>query len=374
MWIEQNFFKYIIGVILVLISTLLFYHNLPVFYELITYIAAICLPLLISTIFYYVLRPIIRLLENWIPRYLAILLVYLVIGIAVYVLVVYFLLEIVDLNSYFSVERTELLKEKISQYLTGIENYFHFSKMPLFENLISKSLPVASNFAYNFFLGFMTIVADAAIAIALTPFVLYYFLRDDKLFARFILRFVPLEHQEQVQKILTDIDTTLGGFIFTQATTSMILGTSLFFGYLFLGLPYPFLLAIFATIFYIIPFLGTFIAIIPALLVAMTIDGYMILNVIGLMAIAHFVESYVIAPKLMSNNLKIHPLTVIFLLLIASYLFKVLGLILVIPAYAIIKVIVWNIYKILRLKYKMAQLNELLEAANSEAEQERFSS
>jgi predicted PurR-regulated permease PerM len=101
----------------------------------------------------------------------------------------------------------------------------------------------------------------------------------------------------------------------------------------------------------------------------MTIDGYMVLNVIGLMALAHFVESYVIAPKLMSHNLKIHPLTIIFLLLIASYLFKVLGLILIIPAYAIIKVIVWNIYKILKLKYKMAQLNELLEAANSEMEE-----
>ncbi len=91
------------------------------------------------------------------------------------------------------------------------------------------------------------------------------------------------------------------------------------------------------------------------------------------MALAHFIESYIVAPKLMSHNLKIHPLTIIFLLLIASYLFKILGLILVIPAYAIIKVIVWNIYKVLRRRYKMAQLvkfNELLDAAGQELEEE----
>lgn len=364
MWIEHGFFKYMSGVIMVLLTTLLLYYNLPVFYLVLWFLAAIFLPILFSTLFYYILRPLVDWLSQWLPRYLAILSVYLLIGLVVTVVMVYFVPEVVNVFSNFSSMNVEALKRHFNDIVEWLKNYIPFSNIPFFENLFLNSFPKINGIAYQLLAGLFAAVTGIAIAIGITPFVLYYFLRDDHLFTRFVLRFMPQKYQEEVQKIMQDIDITLSGFISTQATIAMIVGGFLFIGYVVIGLPYPLSLALFGMIFYVIPFLGTFIAIIPSLIVAASISLSMIVKVIIIMIIAHVIEAFFITPRMMSNTLKIHPLTIILLLLVGGSLFGILGLILITPAYAILKVFVWNIYKIVRLKFEMARLQSVLDETN----------
>jgi predicted PurR-regulated permease PerM len=227
-------------------------------------------------------------------------------------------------------------------------------------------LPKINAFIYQFFVELVAAITGISIAVALTPFILYYFLRDDALFQQYVLRYTPQKHQGEVEKILHDVDLTLSGFIFTQATIALIIGIFLSIGYAIIGLPYALLLSLFAMVFYVIPFLGTFIAIIPALLIAASIHVSMVIKVIIIMLLAHFIEAYFVTPRLMSNSLKIHPLTIICLLLIGGSVFGILGLILITPTYAIVKVVVWNIYKITRLHYAQAKLQETLKAVEAE--------
>jgi predicted PurR-regulated permease PerM len=233
-----------------------------------------------------------------------------------------------------------------------------FSNLPTLENLFLDYLPKINAVLSHLVVSSITTLADIAISLVLTPFVLYYFFRDDALFSRFILRFVPTQFQEEVHKILQDVDTTLSEFITAQMTVAGLIGGVLLIGYLLIGLPHALPLALFAMIFYVIPFLGTFIAIIPALGVALSIDMFMTLKVIAVMFGAHFVESNLLTPRLMSHRLNIHPLTIILLLLAAGSLYGLFGLLLVTPTYAILKVIIWNIYKISHLRYIMAKTKE----------------
>lgn len=365
MWIEGDFFKYIIGVILVLLMTLLLYYNLPIFYLILWFLAAIFLPILFSTLFYYILRPFVTYFSKWMPKFIAILLQYVIVGTFITLMLVIFIPEVSSVISSLSTDRVDTFKDHFKKIIGYITDYIPFSNLPYFEKLFIDNLPKINSYIYSFTINLLSAVAGIAVAIGLTPFILYYFLRDDNLFSRFILRFVPANYQEEAQSIMTDIDTALAGFITAQTTIASITGCFLLIGYVIIGLPYPLSLAIFGMIFYVIPFLGTFIAVIPALIVGISVGLSLTFKVLIVMLSAHLIEANLITPRLMSSNLKIHPLTIILLLLIGGSLFGILGLILITPAYAILKVIVWNIYKIFRLKYVMAKNQNNINASEN---------
>lgn len=355
-WFEENFFKYTVAIILLLLIILLLYQTAPFFSPILWFIGAVFLPVLLSAFLYYILRPIVNMLSRWIPRYIAILITYLALGLFVFIVSLLYGPGIMEGIGNISPENLEVLKSNINHLIERIKNYVNFSSLPFLETTVIEYIPKINDFMQNLIVNLISSLASIAISLALTPFVLYYFLRDDSLFSRFVLRFVPMQFQEEAQKILDEIDVTLSGFIVAQMVIATIIGSGLLLGYLLIGLPHALALALFAMIFYIIPFLGTFIAIIPALIVALTISWTMMIKVILVMFIAHFLEANLITPRLMSHHLKIHPLTIILLLLAAGSLYGILGLLLITPTYAILKVIIWNLYKISRLHYTIAKI------------------
>src|SRR5262245_57410126 len=288
MWIRQPFFKYSTGTIMVLLILLLLYYNLPIFQFIIHFIGAVSLPILFSVLIYYILRPIVGKLENWMPKYLSILLVYLLLALIIVFFVAYLAPELIDAMGSITSKGLNSLKNHVNKFLIYLNEHFPFINLTYFQKLFDINLEKINEIAYPLLLDILATTTALSIAIAITPFILYYFLRDDNLFSEYILRFTPITHQDELKKILHDIDTTLQNFITTQMTVAVIIGSILLIGYLIIGLPYPLLLALFAMIFYVIPFLGTFIAIVPALLIAGTIHFSMIIKVIVIMFIAHF--------------------------------------------------------------------------------------
>lgn len=358
MWFNEAFYKYTVAIILVLVIIALMYYTAPIFYPILWFAAAILLPILFSTFFYYALRPVVDFLERRMPRYLAILLIYAVLAITAVCMVLIIGPQIASEAANISnipPEKIEKLKANTNDIVHRLESFLPISNLPSVESLIFNNLQKINAFLYQLTVNMLSTLASIAIALALTPFVLFYFLRDGSLMSRFILRYVPNKFQEEVQTILQDIDSTLSEFILAQMTVAGVVGLFLFCGYLLIGLPEALALALFAMIFYVIPILGTFIAIIPALVVGFSMSFAMAMKVVGVMLVAHYLEANILTPHLMSQRLKIHPLTIILLLLAAGTLYGLLGLLLVTPTYAILKVIVWNLYKISRLRYAMAK-------------------
>lgn len=358
MWINGNFFKYTIGTILFLIIFLLLHKTLPIFQLLVNFIATLSLPLLFSVLLYYLLSPFVIKLECYLPKWIAILFFYIVIAAVLVGFGLILIPELAGAMASISPNNLDPVKDYLFKVLAIINEHIPFLNFDSIKTLLNANLPKINSFAYKLVVELITAVTTFSIAIALTPVILYYFLRDDHLFSSYVLKFTPQNHQTEVKKILQEIDITLTGFISTQATIAVIVGSFLFIGYLIIGLPYAMLLALVAMIFYVIPFLGTFLAIIPALLIAASIHFTMVIKVICIMLLAHMIEAYLITPRMMSNTLKIHPLTIIILLIVGGSLFGILGLILITPAYSILKVFVWNIYKIISLRRTIAKVQE----------------
>lgn len=353
MWFEAPFYEYTVAIILVLLIILLLYFSSPIFSPILWFVAAVFLPVLFSTFLYYALRPVVLFLDQWLPKFVSILLTYCLLAIAVALLLFLFYPEASSAISEVKPEKIETLNANIKEFLQKLK--LPFSNAPLVQDILVTYLPKINLFLYSMAGNLISTLANIAISIVLTPFVLFYFLRDDTLFSRFILRFVPNQFQDEAAKILKDIDETLSEFILGQMTVAGIIGFFLFCGYLIIGLPHALLLALFAMIFYVIPILGTFIAIIPALLVGFSIEPWLAAKVIIVMVLAHLLEVNFITPRTMSQRLKIHPLTIILLLLAAGSLYGIFGLLIVTPTYAILKVIIWNLYKISRLRYAIAK-------------------
>lgn len=144
------------------------------------------------------------------------------------------------------------------------------------------------------------------------------------------------------------MDRTIATYIQGQMLVCLILGILLFIGYSIIGLNYSLVLAVFGMFTNVIPFLGPFIAVIPALLVALFQEPILVVYVAVVTLIAQQLEGNVISPNVMGKTLNIHPLTIIVLVLTAGSLVGIVGVIFAIPLYSIVKVIVINIVKIYR--------------------------
>src|SRR5690625_4556592 len=95
----------------------------------------------------------------------------------------------------------------------------------------------------------------------------------------------------------------------------------------------------------IIPFIGPWIAFIPALLIGLFQDPSLVIWVSLITLIAQQIDSNLITPNIMGKTLKIHPLTIITVLFTAGSLAGFLGILLAVPGYAVGKAIVSNIYE-----------------------------
>jgi len=104
------------------------------------------------------------------------------------------------------------------------------------------------------------------------------------------------------------------------------------------------LFAVFALFMNVIPFIGPWIAFIPALIIGFIQDPIMILWVSLITLAANQIDANLITPNIMGKTLKIHPLTIITVLLAAGKIAGFFGILLAVPGYAIGKVIVTNIY------------------------------
>src|SRR5699024_7972312 len=143
----------------------------------------------------------------------------------------------------------------------------------------------------------------------------------------------------------------VGSYIQGQIIVASCIGILLYIGYLIIGLDYAIILALTAAITSVVPYLGPTIAISPAIIIAIVHSPFMLLKLAIVWVAVQFLEGNFISPNIMGKTMKIHPLTIIIVLLVAGNLFGIIGVILGIPGYAIVKVLVQYIYDKFKIRY-----------------------
>ncbi|WP_438432607.1 AI-2E family transporter [Gorillibacterium sp. sgz500922] len=357
--LQANLLVRAVLVILLIGLTILVYSKIGFLFRPLTVLfKTIALPVILTGIAYYLLNPIVDYLETKrLKRAYSILLLYL----AIAGLLVLLVLNVIPFLSrqiaglienlpLYSTQVQEQVKQLMaSPYLSQFNQWTGSDPVAWTDNLSGD----VSGFLTNIMGGlgsFITALKDIVLALAMLPFILFYLLKDGKKLPKYLLSFAPTRLRNRSFRIMSEMNGQISSYIRGQIIVSFCIGALLYIGYLIIGLKYSLVLALIASCTSIIPYLGPAIAITPALIVAAVTSPAMLLKMIVIWTIVQLIEGKFISPQIMGKSLHVHPVTIIFVILTAGNLFGVVGVILAVPGYAVLKVVATNAFAWFRVR------------------------
>ena len=176
----------------------------------------------------------------------------------------------------------------------------------------------------------------------ITPVVTFYMLRDwDKFIAK-VDSLLPRSSKASIRQQAREIDRTLSGFIRGQFSVCVLLGTYYSLGLYFVGLELGVLVGFIAGLISFIPYVGSIIGFVVSLGIAFAqFDSLMpIIQVVIVFITGQFLEGNFLTPKVVGENVGLHPVWVMFALLAGGVLLGFLGLMIAVPVAAIIGVLI----------------------------------
>lgn len=168
----------------------------------------------------------------------------------------------------------------------------------------------------------------------------YYWTQESNFIMRSLLRVMPPQRRKRVREFLQLAETKLGGYIRGQGLLCIAVGIAAFIAYLFIGLPYLLVLAIFAGVMEMVPIFGPALGAIPAFLVALSIDPTKAIWVVVATAIIQLLENAVLVPRIMKHSMGVNPIIVLLSLIAFGSVFGFAGALLALPLSAIIQLLI----------------------------------
>lgn len=351
---------FILGLLILIgLTIFIFQHVSFIFEPIVTITTTLIGPIIVAFIAFYLFNPLINFMERFNISRLWGIIILLCVIIAAFTLIVTLLIPVVqhqveslskNLPTYFD-EFSDKLKELsqnsfVADYYSQAQNWFqqNFSDIP---KKISNSVGDFS----NKFQTFVSTITHVVVIIITFPFVLFFLLKDGAKFRNYFIRLMPPKFRKDTHDLIDKMNVQVGSYIQGQMIVAFCIGVLLFIGYSIIGLDYALTLASIAAVTSVVPYLGPIIAISPAIILAAIDSPFMLLKLAIVWAAVQFLEGHFISPNIMGKTMQIHPLTIIFVLLCAGNLAGILGVILGIPAYAIIKVAVTHLFTLFKRRY-----------------------
>lgn len=346
----NRFIKVCTAVILVFIIIYLGSLVDFIFKPILSFMSIIMIPLMLATFCYYLLRPLVNKMERpKLNRSLVILIIYLVfvILLAIFIIVVFPLLR----TQFFNlVNNAPNLLNTFGKQLQDLEqNGFLASILPKdvspltqLTEYLNKGFSLLSNYVA----GMFSFVSNFAVILLTFPILLFYMLKEGDKFGQKIVAFMPNRFREETKTVVKDIDHALSGFIVGRVVVNLALGVLMYLGFLVIGLPYALLLTVLAVIMNFIPFIGAILSAIPIVLIGLIESPSVAIWSLVVILVAQQIQDNVISPYIFGKQLDIHPLTTIILVLVGSDAFGIIGVIVIIPVYMIVKIVVVKAYQL----------------------------
>lgn len=355
---------FVLGIILLAGLIVLVFNQIQfVFTPLKVLVQNVVLPVLLASVLFYLLRPVLRLLEKAkIPRVWGILIIYVggigLISLAIFLIYPFLKTQVINLVREFP--------DYFRQLILNIDAYLSTSLFSSYYNELDVNLDLLIDSVFEDISGFfrdtaggiasgvtnfISTLTGIVISIVTVPFILFYLLKDGDRLPDYIMKLMPPRMRDDAGEIFGEADQQLSNYIQGQLIVSFCIGLLIYIGFVIIGMDYALALGALAAVTSVVPYLGPVIAITPALIIALVTSPFMILKLAAVWTIVQLVEGKFISPQVMGKTLHIHPITIIFVLLTAGSLFGVPGVILGIPGYALLKVIVSHLFKLFKKRY-----------------------
>jgi len=186
-------------------------------------------------------------------------------------------------------------------------------------------------------------LVNALALLAITPVVAFYLLRDWPKIVRDVDSWLPRDHADTIREQMRAIDGVLAGFARGAALVCLVLGAFYAVALTLAGLEFGLLIGLAAGAISFIPYLGVIVGFTTSVGVALYQfwgDWGWIALVAGIFVAGQILQDYFLTPRLVGEKVGLHPLWVIFGVLAGGVLFGFVGVLLAVPACAVIGVVV----------------------------------
>lgn len=351
---------YVVGLVVLLALAVLLLQKVSfIFHPIVVVLQTILPPVVFALLLFYLLNPLVDFLnKHGVPRTLSITLTYLVI----FGLLILGGFQLVPVIEEQSRDLADNFPSLINDFQKAVENIL--ANTPLknwaeqaFDSVDEWWKDIAGIIGDNWQQGAKSLgnifsaVSSVAITIFTGPIIAFFLIKDPRKLYRAVIQITPPKFRDDTKSLIKIANQQLGAFLKGQVIASLLLGLIYWGVFLLIGMEYSTVIALAAGILSIIPYVGAFLAFIPGLFIAFQISTFMVVKFVIAWFAVQLLHGDLVVPRVMGDRLKIHPVTILVVLLVMGDLLGVVGVIFGIPIYSMIKLAVVFIFRKFKQRY-----------------------
>jgi predicted PurR-regulated permease PerM len=285
--------------------------------------------------------PLVRPLERTMPRWLAILIVYIIILGALGGLLYWIITTAISQSASFVGYIQMLLQPGNSQARPIIEflNNIGITTQQIQhagQQLVAQLQGAVSNVTL-----LVSSVFSVVIDVLVVGVVSIYLLANGTYIAQWLHHSPPLSIRGRIVLLLDILKRVMGGYIRGEILLALIIGFLVGIGMHLFGVPFAILLGVLAFLFEFVPILGVIITGFICVFLALISHGWLTAVLVLLYFLAvHTIEGYILGPRIIGRALRIHPLISLFAVIAGDELYGILGIVFAAPIVGILQAII----------------------------------
>lgn len=224
----------------------------------------------------------------------------------------------------------------------SLQKYFTEKATSLINvSAVSSWINTITAFTGNLFISFFAIT-----------FITFFFLKDSRAIIQNIYAIIPFELRDETDDVLLQVKSKLTRYFIGLGIEILLVFTFNAIGLYFIGIKNFLIIALFAGVINVIPYIGPLIGIVFGMIIVVTTNYTLdwsteLLPLIGytggIMVLTQLLDNFIFQPFIYSNSVNAHPLEIFLVILIAGNLYGIIGMMIAIPTYSVLRVIIKEI-------------------------------
>ena len=183
--------------------------------------------------------------------------------------------------------------------------------------------------------------------LVLGPIIGFYLLVDAPHVRSVLESLVPDGARAEVDHVARRLNRAIGGFFRGQLVVALIVGVMCSIGLFAIGLRFWFLVGMIAGLFNVVPLIGPWVGGVPGIVIALTTGSSLqAVGVVVVMVVVQQIDNHFITPQVMQRAVQLHPAAVVLALLAGGSLGGFFGLLLAVPAAAVLKIVCGHLWRV----------------------------
>lgn len=346
----NNFHKYLLGALALAATVAIFwFFGNIVFYIFIAGVLAImCQPLVNKIAKLHIGKAKV---PRWVAAIAGVVVMWLVIALFFVLFVPLISGKLSDLATLDYHSMLASLREPMSELGDFLQKYFQVdisatSLTEMFTSQVSSFLNMDS--LSSVFSSVFSVAGSIAIAAVSISFIAFHFMNEEGLFLKILLAIAPAKYADNVTRAVDKITSMLSRYllgVLLQSTTMMLIISVILMCFGFKPQD-AFFVGVIEGVFNIIPYVGPWIGFFLSGVAGLTfvtsagIEAVWVVAIIaGTIAVAQFIDNYFVSPNIYSRQMNAHPLEIFIVTLVAGSCSGILGMLIAIPAYTMLRIL-----------------------------------